>query len=92
MARTPSATPAVNADGTAVNADGTAKAKRVLGPRKLYLILKSGADSAAIRESIAEVTFNGRKLLEALGDGKNSNPFLIFKVEVEPKGGEKVAS
>lgn len=68
------------------------KKPRVMGPRKLYLILNPGADKAAVKAAIGEVTFNGRKLLEALAAGEGGAEFLIYKIEVEPKGGEQAPS
>ena len=71
------------------NVDGTpAKPARPVGPKKLYLILNEGADKEAVKASIAQVTFNGRKLLEALAGGEGTAPFLIYKIEVDKRGEE----
>lgn len=78
MARTPK-TDGATADGA--TADG-AKARRPLGPRKLYVILKPDADRTLVRDAIAEVTFNGRRLLENMGTGDDVGKFLIYKIEV----------
>lgn len=74
--------------GTKAKATTTEKPKRkqVQGPRKLYLILNQGADKAAVKAAIAEVTFNGRKLLEAIANGEQGADFLLFKIEVEARG------
>jgi hypothetical protein len=67
------------------------KPKREIGPRKLYVILSPGADKAAVKASIANVTFNGRKLLEAIANGDQGADFLMYTIEVEARG-EKAAS
>lgn len=66
----------------------TAKAKRVVGPRDVYLLFNEGTDPAFVKqvqESIGSITMNGRALLKHLQGGA-AKPFLTYKVTVESKG------
>jgi hypothetical protein len=61
-----------------------AKAKRVLGPRKLFIIFKPGTDRAyadEVNRSIQEITMNGRAMLDRLSGG-DVVPFITRKIEV----------
>lgn len=77
MARKPAAT---------VNEDGTPKTPRVLGPRKLYLVLKEGSDLASIRSAIELVTFNGRKMVDLVSNGDTPRQVLSYTIEVDKRG------
>lgn len=64
-----------------------AKAKRVIGPRDVYLLFNAGTDAAfvqQVQESIGSITMNGRALLKHL-QGGGAKPFLSYKVHVEAK-------
>lgn len=73
-----------NAETTATEG-AEAKAKRVLGPKNVYLIFKPGTDPAVaqgFKDQIAEVTMNSRAVLKAISGG-NMAPFLTYEVKVE---------
>lgn len=64
-----------------------AKAKRVIGPRDVYLLFNEGTDPAFVKQvqaSIGSITMNGRALLKHLQGGA-AKPFLSYKVHVETK-------
>lgn len=68
-----------------------AKAKRVVGPRTVFVIFKEGTDPALVEQmksAVDTLTMNGRVLLRNL-QGGNVRPFLSYTVHVEPKDGDK---
>jgi hypothetical protein len=64
------------------------KAKRVLGPRTVYVMFKPGTAPeivAAAREHIQTLTMNGRVILDRMGTGETIPPFLKYTVEVKER-------
>lgn len=73
----------------AANVANAKKSRRPSGPRTLYVILKPGTDVAAVREMISKVTFNGRTVLNDMGDAPPA--VLRFTVDVEKRGNGSVS-
>lgn len=74
-------------NAASTNAAEKAKAKRVVGPRDVYLLFNEGTDPAFVKqvqESIGSITMNGRALLKHLQGGA-AKPFLSYKVHVEAR-------
>lgn len=72
--------PTLKTNGNAAAAGQVKKRQsRPLGPRTLWLILKPGADAAALREQIQAVTFNGREVLKNMGTGETPS---VIKMQV----------
>lgn len=66
------------------------KAKRVLGPRTVYVMFKPGTPQEVVqaaREGIQTLTMNGRVILEKMGSGEAIPPFLKYTVEVKERSG-----
>jgi hypothetical protein len=79
-----------NTKAATTAAAGEAKAKRVIGPRDVYLLFAEGTDPEFVKQvqaSIASITMNGRALLKHLQGGA-AKPFLSYKVHVEAREGK----
>ena len=77
----------MSAKNTAKPSATEAKAKRVIGPRDVYLLFNEGTDPAFVKqvqERIGSITMNGRALLKHLQGGA-AKPFLSYKVHVEAR-------
>ena len=64
------------------------KAKRVLGPRTIYVMFKEGTPQDVVnaaREHIQTLTMNGRVILDRMGSGQPIPPFLKYTVEVKER-------